>query len=86
MSKPPRQQTEADRMYSRKYYANNKEKCIAAVIAWQKANREHYNRKQNENYAKRKARAVANAVGSAVTSAVDTIQMKVTHGKFVLTF
>jgi len=82
MSKPPRKQTEADKIYSRKYYAENREKCIAAVMACRKANREYYNRKQNENYAKRKASAVASAVGSAV----DTIQMKVTNGKFVLTF
>jgi hypothetical protein len=82
MSKPPRKRTEADKIYSRKYYAENREKCIEAVMACRKANREYYNHQQNINYAKRKA----SAVGSAVTSAVDTIQMKVTHGKFVLTF
>lgn len=64
------------------YYAKNKEKCIASVLAWQRANKEHYNLKQKINYLKRKARAVANAVDSAA----DTIQMKVTHGKFILTF
>lgn len=69
-----------------KYYTKNKAKCIEAVKKWQKENKEYYNLKQRENYAKRRAKAVSNAVGSAVTSAVDTINMKVVHGKFTLTF
>ena len=65
-----------------KYYANNKAKCIEAVIKWQKENKTYYNLKQRENYAKRKARAVS----TAVSSAVDSIDMKVISGKFTLVF
>ena len=64
------------------YYTKNKARCIEAVRKWQKENKDYYNLKQRENYAKRKS----SAVGSAVTSAVDVINMKVVHGKFTLVF